>query len=33
MQGKIAALLMYDRTLTQQEQLQNFNFYRSRFGL
>jgi hypothetical protein len=33
MQGKIAALLMYNRTLTQQEQLQNFNFYRSRFGL
>ena len=33
MQGKIAALLMYDRALTQQEQLQNFNFYRSRFGL
>ena len=33
MQGKIAALLMYDRTLTQQEQLQNFNFYRARFGI
>ena len=33
MQGKIAVVLMYNRALTQEEQLQNFNYYRSRFGL
>jgi len=33
MQGKIAVVLMYNRTLTAEEQLQNFNYYRSRFGL
>jgi len=33
MQGKIAVVLMYDRTLTAEEQLQNFNYYQSRFGL
>ena len=33
MQGKIAVVLMYDRVLTAEEQLQNFDFYRSRFGL
>jgi hypothetical protein len=33
MQGKIALVLMYDRVLTQQEQLQNYNFLRARFGL
>ena len=33
MQGKIAVVLMYDRTLTAQEQLQNFNYFKSRFGL
>jgi hypothetical protein len=33
MQGKIAVVLMYNRILTAEEQLQNFNFYRSRFGL
>jgi hypothetical protein len=33
MQGKIAVVLMYDRTLTAEEQLQNFNYYKSRFGL
>lgn len=33
MQGGIAVVLMYNRTLTAEEQLQNFNFYRSRFGL
>ena len=33
MQGKIAVVLMYNRTLTSQEQLQNYNYYRSRFGL
>jgi hypothetical protein len=33
MQGKIAVVLMYNRALTQEEQLQNFNYYKSRFGL
>ena len=33
MQGKIAVVLMYNRTLTEQEQVQNFNYYRTRFGL
>ena len=33
MQGKIAVVLMYDRTLTAQEQLQNFDYFKARFGL
>jgi hypothetical protein len=33
MQGKIAVILMYNRSLTQEEQLQNFNYYKSRFSL
>jgi hypothetical protein len=33
MQGKIAVVLMYNRSLSAEEQLQNFNYYRSRFGL
>jgi hypothetical protein len=33
MQGKIAVVLMYDRTLTAEEQLQNFNYYKLRFDL
>ena len=33
MQGNIAVVLMYDRTLTAEEQLQNFNYFESRFGL
>jgi hypothetical protein len=33
MQGNIAVLLMYDRTLTSQEQLQNYNYFKLRFGL
>ena len=33
MQGKIAVVLMYDRILTAEEQLQNFNYFKSRFGL
>mgnify|MGYP003654047607 CR=1 FL=1 len=33
MQGKIAVILMYNRALTQEEQLQNFNYYKSRFSL
>jgi len=33
MQGKIAVVLMYNRTLTAEEQLQNFNYFKSRFGL
>ena len=33
MQGKIAVVLMYDRTLTAEEQLQNFTYYQSRFGI
>ena len=32
-QGKIAVVLMYDRVLTQEEQLQNYNVLRARFGL
>jgi hypothetical protein len=32
-QGKIALVLMYDRVLTEQEQLQNYNVLRARFGL
>jgi hypothetical protein len=33
MQGKIAVVLMYNRALTQLEQLQNYNYYRARFGI
>jgi len=33
MQGKIALVLMYNRVLTEQEQLQNYNVLKSRFGL
>ena len=33
MQGKIAVVLMYNRTLTAEEQLQNFTYYQSRFGI
>jgi hypothetical protein len=33
MQGKIAVVLMYNRELTQQEQRQNYNHYKARFGL
>ena len=33
MQGKIAVVLMYNRTLTQQEQEQNYNFFKTRFSL
>jgi len=33
MQGNIAVVLMYNRTLTAEEQLQNFNYFKSRFGL
>jgi hypothetical protein len=33
MKGKIAVVLMYNRTLTEQEQLQNYNFFKFRFGL
>jgi len=33
MQGKIAVVLMYNRVLTQQEHLVNYNHYRARFGL
>ena len=32
-QGKIAVVLMYDRVLTDQEQLQNYAALRARFGL
>jgi len=32
-QGKIALVLMYNRVLTEQEQLQNYNVLRARFGL
>jgi len=32
-QGKIALVLMYNRVLTQQEQLQNYNSLKARFGL
>jgi hypothetical protein len=33
MQGKIAVVLMYNRALTAEEQLQNYNYYKTRFGL
>jgi hypothetical protein len=33
MQGKIALVLMYNRALTGQEQIQNYNFLKTRFGL
>jgi hypothetical protein len=33
MQGKIAVVLMYNRTITGQEQIQNYNFFKTRFGL
>ena len=33
MQGKIAVVLMYNRVLTEQEHLVNYNHYRARFGL
>ena len=33
MQGKIALVLMYNRVLTQEEQLQNYSILRARFGL
>jgi hypothetical protein len=33
MQGKIALVLMYNRALTEQEQLQNYSILRARFGL
>lgn len=33
MQGKIAVVLMYNRALSPTEQLQNYNHYKSRFGL
>ena len=33
MQGKIAVVLMYNRTLTAEEQLQNYNVLKTRFGL
>jgi hypothetical protein len=33
MQGKIALVLMYNRVLTEAEQLQNYNALRARFGL
>lgn len=33
MQGKIAVVLMYNRVLTQQEHLVNYNHYKVRFGL
>jgi hypothetical protein len=32
-QGKIALVLMYNRVLTEQEQLQNYSVLRARFGL
>jgi hypothetical protein len=32
-QGKIALVLMYNRALTEQEQLQNYNSLKARFGL
>jgi hypothetical protein len=32
-QGKIALVLMYNRVLTQSEQLQNYNVLKARFGL
>jgi hypothetical protein len=33
MQGRIAVVLMYNRALTEQEQLQNYSVLRARFGL
>ena len=33
MQGKIAVVLMYNRVLTQEEHLVNYNHYKLRFGL
>jgi hypothetical protein len=33
MQGKIALVLMYNKVLTQEEQLQNYNVLKTRFGL
>jgi hypothetical protein len=33
MQGKIALVLMYNRVLTEEEQLQNYNALKTRFGL
>jgi hypothetical protein len=33
MQGKIALVLMYNRALTGQEQIQNYNYLKTRFGL
>jgi hypothetical protein len=33
MQGRIAVVLMYNRALTQEEQLQNYNSLKTRFGL
>jgi len=33
MQGKIALVLMYNRVLTEQEHLQNYNILKTRFGL
>lgn len=33
MQGKIAVVLMYNRTLSAEEQLQNYNVLKTRFGL
>ena len=33
MQGKIALVLMYNKVLTQEEQLQNYNALKTRFGL
>jgi hypothetical protein len=33
MQGKIAVVLMYNRALTEEEQLQNYNVLKTRFGL
>jgi hypothetical protein len=32
-QGQIALVLMYNRALTQEEQLQNYNALKARFGL
>ena len=32
-QGQIALVLMYNRALTEQEQLQNYNVLKARFGL
>lgn len=31
--GKLAVILLYNRALTQEEQLQNYNVLRARFGL